>query len=440
MSDFELRVDWIDQEGRNQSDATLANLLIRVGGITVTEFFDRQLSKSGSQKQNHCMALQVPAYFIAEWIAENWWAILWEPRKNEEEADDEEFLARHSLLTAQHGFSLPRIEFVPSGGAVQIRARARDPRYSDVRFCNSASAIALREKFEPELRMFVQSVVDKLSERRVVDTWLQDTWSLISETTDDQLNFCRFAGALGLSPYDIDDVLASLIERLENTIGYRLLMDLCLASTAKDFVSVAEVAEEAVALTTTVETSTLSPIESIPVPVDNYSVPAYRRGLQAAEMLRKRLKISDTDPSAATRIFDMLEIDTRVQTKSAPRTEDAAVTGAVVRCENEMKVALLQPTEAKRRFAAARAVFSAWSSETPTESRLLTSAVTRDQQANRAFAAELMAPKALIRSRSKGKKSKFTQSDIRELADELRVSPDVVRKQAANNGISVSFG
>ncbi|RED42007.1 hypothetical protein BJ123_102178 [Rhodopseudomonas thermotolerans] len=440
MSDFELQVDWVDQEGRNQSDATLASLLIQVGGVAVTEFTARHMNKFGGPLRNKCKAVQIPAYFVAEWIADNWWSILWEPRKNEEEADDDEFLSRHSLLTAQHGFSLPRLEFVASGGTLQISARARDPKFSDVRFCNSARATAPREKVESELRRFVQSVVDRLNDRRVSETWLQDTWSLITETKDDELSFCRFIGALGMSPYDIDDGFAKLIERLEVALGERLLMDLCLASSESDFASVSKVAEEAVALTRTVEKSTLSPIEAISVPQDNYAVPAFRRGLQAAEILRKRLGISDTDPNAASRIFDMLEIDTTLQTKSVQRNDDVAVTGAVVRFENEMKVALLQQTEAKRRFAAARAVFSAWSSETPTESRLLTSAVTRDQQANRAFAAELTAPKALIRSRFRGKKRKFTQSDIRELADELRVSPDVVRKQASNNGVTISFG
>src|SRR5262245_53839972 len=39
-----------------------------------------------------------PVYFLAEWIAENWWPLLWEPRKSEEVPDDAAFLARHSNI------------------------------------------------------------------------------------------------------------------------------------------------------------------------------------------------------------------------------------------------------------------------------------------------------------------------------------------------------
>ncbi len=101
-----------------------------------------------------------------------------------------------------------------------------------------------------------------------------------------------------------------------------------------------------------------------------------------------------------------------------------------------MKVGLLQATETKRRFAGARAIFSAWAAETPREGRLLTSAVTRDQQANRAFAAELTAPLSLIRS--KAPKRRLTQNAVYDLATDLKIGLDVVYKQALNNGIEVS--
>jgi hypothetical protein len=213
-------------------------------------------------------------------------------------------------------------------------------------------------------------------------------------------------------------------------------MDLCLVSPAESFQAVAMVAEQAVALTRDASTSTLSPLESLSAPSDNTNVPAYRRGVRAAELLRARLGIKDTDTSGASRIFELLHLDTGRRAEAMKNDEEILITGAVVRDKSEMKVGLLQSTETKRRFAGARAIFSAWSAETTDEHRLLTSAVTRDQQANRAFAAEITAPRNLIRS--KARRNRLSQNDVYDLATDLRIGPDVVKKQAQNNGIEVA--
>jgi len=428
MSGFEILADPLPQEGRNEADATLSNILIRVNGSDVSEFVDAK--GIGSKR------LQIPAYYLAEWIVENWWPLLWEPRKSEDDGDDAGFLSRHSLLSAQHGFALPKLSIVALGKSLEVLALPRQVPFADVRFRNRGHISCSRDIVEDQLRNFVQSTVARLEEARVSDTWLQDTWTLIAETDSDEAKFCRFVGALGLSPYDVDDSIALLIEQLLPTLGDRLLMDLCLASTAVQFPTVASVAQQAMEMTKGVSTSTLSPIESIPLPKENLALPAYRRGVQAAEFLRRRLNIKDIDVGGASRVFDILEIDTSTQSSNAQTYDDVVVTGAVVRNDSEMKIAMLQQKESKRRFAGARAIFSAWSSDSLNEIRLLTSAVTRDQQANRAFAAELTAPKALIRSRAKN--SQLSMAGVFDLAAELQIGADVVKKQALNNGIRVS--
>jgi hypothetical protein len=55
--------------------------------------------------------------------------------------------------------------------------------------------------------------------------------------------------------------------------------------------------------------------------------------------------------------------------------------------------------------------------------------VTRDQQANRAFAAELTAPVSFHRKHAR--RSKLTQDQVFDLAAELEIGADVVSKQAA---------
>jgi hypothetical protein len=432
VSDFNITSTWLPQGGRNEADATFCSLLIKLGKINVTEFVDLH--------RNRNQQLEIPAYFLAEWIAENWWPLLWEPTKNEEEEDvggedNPLFLARHSILTGQHGFVLPKLKLVPQGNSIHITARAWKAELAGVAFLNSASATLPRSGVEEILKEFLLSVVGRLDEQGVGGTDLQDLWKELCETDHEEAQFCRLIGALGLSPYDVDDTLAGLIERLHPVLGERLLMDICLASTPQSFPAAAGLAAEAIALTSGAKTSTLSPIETVVLPRDVLTAQAHRRGLTGAEFVRQRLNIKDTDPSGATKVFEALQIDTSVRGYSnTNRLEDALITGAVVRDESSMRIALLQATEPKRRFAGARAIFAAWSAENHHEGRLLTSAVTRDQQANRAFATELTAPRALLKK--KAVHGNLSRSAIYELADELRIGADVISKHAINNGIN----
>lgn len=428
MTDFRISARWIPQEGRNEADATLSNLLIEVNDRKVSEFVDRKGQVS------EC--LQIPAYYLAEWIAENWWPLLWEPRKGEE-GDDAAFLTRHSFLAAQHGYALPKVLVVALGRAIEITASSRSVQLADVRFKQRAQTSCARDVVERQLHEYVQSVVDRLDEMRVTGTWLQDTWALISDTDVDVEPFCRFAGALGLSPYDIDEAIAATIERLQPLLGDRFLMDLCLATSAEQFPAMAVVAERAHQIVRDAPTSTLSPIASVDPPKENLSIPAYRRGVQGAYILRKRLGIKDTDVRGATKIFERFEIDTAVRSSPSSNTtsDETAITGVVVRNDGVMKIGLLQEKETKRRFAGARAIFSAWSSDGSTEPRLLTSAVTRDQQANRAFAAELTAPEAVVKSYAKN--GRLSTASLFDLAAEAQISPDVVAKRASDIGIRV---
>jgi nitrogen fixation protein FixH len=105
-----------------------------------------------------------------------------------------------------------------------------------------------------------------------------------------------------------------------------------------------------------------------------------------------------------------------------------------LREDREARLALLQPVTVQRRFAAARGIFAAWTAGTK-EARFLTSAVTRDQQANRAFAAELTSPVSFLRKHAKH--SKLMQDQVYDLAAKLEIGVDVVSKQALDNGLQV---
>jgi hypothetical protein len=425
MTDFEITRHWLPKKGTSELDVTMARLKLVVGDKTVSQFV---LSNGESSD-----ALEIPAYFIAEWIAENWWPLLWEPRKSEEGADDAEFVARHSLLAAQHGFALPRITFIPTGRTIEINANAREAAFANARFRHSSKVAPVRGHVESELRTFVEGVRARLEQCHILDTGLQQAWQMVEDVAPDEQLFCQFAGALGLAPHEVSDHTAALLEELLEKFGERLLMDLCLVALPGSFDAIAGAAKIAFDGLNAARTANLDPLLMLSVPVDDFGVPAWRRGVNAAKQLRKNLGIQEVDPSGASHVFDQLRLDT--SQSGVHFAEEVSLTGAVSRSGNEAQVTLLQPTKTQRRFAAARAVFSAWTAEFQ-DKRFLTSAVTRDQQASRAFAAELTAPYSLLRARAK--KSKLSQDQVFDIAAELQIGTDVISKQALNNGLQVT--
>jgi hypothetical protein len=424
MSDFKISRTWLSKKGASELDVTMAKLLFTVGGKNVSQFI------SGRDRSDH---LEIPAYFVAEWIAENWWPLLWEPRKSEDGEVDRAFVQRHSLLAAQHGFALPQIVFMPTGTRIHITARAREATFADVRFSEGSDANLPRDDVETELGAFVGAVCARLVAGGIAGTGLQDAWETVRSVGVEERQFCQFAGALGLDPCDVGDKTAALLESLLSKLGPELLMDLCLVAPSNAFEIVARAADVAFDGLRTTQTVSLEPLMAFPVPADNLAVPAWRRGVNAAKQLRKRMGITDTDPSGSFRVLDRFNVSTR-RHGEIPISGEANLTGAVARDQSEARIALLQPDETQRRFAAARAIFAAWTSG-GNEKRFLTSAVTRDQQANRAFAAELTAPYSLLRSRAKY--SSLTEDQVWDLAAELEIGPDVIAKQALNNGLQI---
>jgi hypothetical protein len=425
MTSFTIRSSWLPRKGNSEVDATLCSLQFILNEQNVTEY-------RGEHEEGEW--LEIPAYFLAEWIAENWWPLLWEPRKSEDAGDDADFLARHSILTAQHGFALPKILIVPAGRAIHVTASARDVQFADIRFRRNGSAWSSRKEVEFELRQFVQNVAVRLDRCSISGMGLQEAWNLIEGTAEDELQFCRFMGALGLSPYIANETVENILDRVLPILGERLTMDLCFASISEDLDAMAQAAELAQSLANSAPESTLEPLATISVPSDNPSVPAWRRGVETAKRVRSGFGIKETDPNGATRFFEKLNIDpNRTPARNAAQTGN--IVGAVARADQTLRVALLQQTLSQRCFAAARAAYTAWTSERQ-ESRLLTLAVTRTQQANRAFAAELTAPFAYLRAHAQ-EGSKLSQDRVYELAANLHIGADVVQKQALNNGLQI---
>jgi hypothetical protein len=118
------------------------------------------------------------------------------------------------LRRFRDGFALPDIRFEPDGRYIDITAEPFEYDNPRVTFPRRAKERIPVDSFERDMSEFIESVVTKLSDNRVRNTWLEERWSSIQESLDDDEErlFCEAAGALGIDPYICDEAEARLIE------------------------------------------------------------------------------------------------------------------------------------------------------------------------------------------------------------------------------------
>jgi hypothetical protein len=429
MTDFKLQAAWQPALGTSEDDATIARLVILLGAKNLTQY------KGTDQPDGDFLV--IPVYHLAEWIAENYWALMHEPQKSDSAGGDDSFMRRHSVIAAQRGFVLPRVQIVPNGDEIRVNATRKRGKFADIQFVNSADALLPRNQVASTLKHFIGHVIERLNSQKLVDTPLHEYWQLITETDADQEVFCRLMGALGLSPYrdyeDVEKILESAIASLGEIATY----DLCLASTPETIAMSVRMADKALAFAKDAAPIALEKLIAVERPLVNPHLPAWKRGIEAAKRVRNQYQIKGNDPYGMQHFFDDLglSLDGNIgKNLSEDNADQPAIAGAMVRDGSEARIGLPQKRIQQRRFTAVRGVYAAWMTSTPRETHLITHAITRDQQESRAFAAELLAPIEYIRSaRGTGR---LTRERMHAIADDLGVGSDVVQYQAMNNGIA----
>src|SRR3569833_3189111 len=210
MSTFRIAASFKNSSAGTLEDATRADIRMSLGATNITEYSDVEDRRT---VYDH---LDIPAYFLAEWLAENWWSILYEPRKSDDDEEDgPDFISRHSFLSAQQGYALPNVKLVSNGRrAIYVTSFARNVPFADIRFLKTASLMLQPDAVISELKAFVANTVKALEQRGIACTDLQVAWQAIQETDVDEEPYCRMVGALGLSPYAEHDKLDEQLFKL----------------------------------------------------------------------------------------------------------------------------------------------------------------------------------------------------------------------------------
>jgi hypothetical protein len=425
---FAVELEWPsapEAGGNHLLDASMARFAIKVDATALTSF----LMDSGI-KGTH---ITIPAYHLVEWLAHNWWAFLYEPRKNGREELHADFRSRHWLGFARNGFALPDVLFAPSGETIEIEARSAYLRFAELSFTETLKSVVKTSDIRDQVSDFVSSVLNKMTERGVADSEAHTVWSKVLNTSVDEEPYCRLMGAMGLSPYVEHSEIDSAIDKISGLLTDDELTDLCEAATIGGFPYAAEFSgriAEALRQSPSIQMNAILGLER---PLDNVRH-AYEWGYNSASRARQALGIKNDDPSGRKAFFDKLGFDPLASADIGhPVSNLFPIHGAVSREDDAMKLAL--STGVDKEFSAARASFLAWSSEDKV-SRLVTTARTRQQQASRAFGAELLAPAVFIKKKL-GRDREVSSFSLDSISSEIGVASSIVRLQAQNNGYKI---
>jgi len=428
MSSFRISTDWIDTtvEGQPPVDQTFASLGIEVG----SEFVTAYESESGERGPR----LEVPAYFLAEWIAANYWALLHEPCKNERYADDPGFRSRHWFGSARNGFVLPDMWlFASDEETVSIKVQPASFPHARLGLRAAIDAEVSQRTVSKGFEDFIGQTVKRLDAKGVEDTALQQIWGVQRRLDRDERKYCELIGALGLSPYEDNESIERELTALTEELPEEAVTDLCEAANDGDFIAAAADTRGSLKALETGPTIDIGPISSLaPVSANK----PWRMGIDLANRVRGRFSVKATDVNGGRTILGELGLSEVINAKGKRELEDVVVHGAMRRSENELRLNLIRKDPSQRRFDAARGCYMALSQVSGT-TRLVTRARVRDQQASRAFAAELLVPREYLRNRVQGIMSNYQAGDI---AAELGVTPEVVMWRAADSGIRTTMG
>lgn len=392
-------------------------LRIAVGDSLVT----RNVSKRGGGESEAITTSLLP---LAEFLADGWWALLYEPQRPN---ITDSFRARHRLDTGMRGYAFPAIALWSGGeGSLLVDWASFPSQHAQVSFIEPRPEEIVqleRDAAETDLMDLVETVIDRTgnSAPHLLDAWERVRRSIADP---DEFNYCVASGRLGLDPYDpegpdLAELSAGIQEPLFQDISEVVEVDKLVETTEWT-------REQEVRLKLFPETD-ISAFGAFAE--DDLRYPAWHTGQISAELLRAHTAVPTEDPRAAVdELLGGVIADGGELTRNGP----PGVNALVHRSDFSARIGAVAGSARQRRFRALAATYLAWTA-TDGQDRAATEANTRRQQASRAFAAEMVAPRQALLARAPH--DGFDDDDLMSLAGEFVCPYDTIKWQAHRAGI-----
>ena len=412
--------------------ATWASLRVISGSECLTRILDRTARSVREE-------IYVPLYPLAEWIAENWWSLLYEP-EIPQLREKRGFRTRHDLALVGDGLAMPRVEIVPFGETVRIEWEQKSHPYQQIDFLSRGRTLVRTQDVRDGLYAFVQGVCERLEQSGLRGTWLQQSWQTVKQSMQDpeETAFCRAAAQMGQDPYALKETEAEELLQASRILPSSLLHEFLQLAPEKGF---ADRAQEMGRDLEWIEGNRdswedLSRLRAEAGQPEDRARP-WEQGYRMARAVRSSLGCNGNVPGTLEQLLAWLGGSMQSLRLRERSGGDLPGLTALV-SENEKGCPGFVLSERKRpenrAFAFCRGLGEYFFH--PGSASLVNTANTDRQKRNRAFAAELMAPAERIREHLSGWEA--TPEEIDEIACSLGVSSYVVLHQMENHDLAVT--
>lgn len=418
MNSFELKTqDWFEGSAPPELAVTNSFLSVVVNDEIVSHLSNQSIRSTSS-------GVYLPLYPVAEWIAANWWRLLYECNS---QRDAENFQACHNLSYAGEGYFLPDLLFSPEMDVIRLQWNTRSINQGQLSFLAHGVANVSFADVRNELARFVQLVIGRLQVNNIADTPLQNDWAAVENSSRDpeERQFCMACAQLGLDPYCISDILADQIIKADELIGNLTDMNEFFNTISPDHIaeSVAWLEHAANRMHGRKVFALFREIkERLPVYSDNQP---WARGYEEARWVRGNFFRTQSK----LRDFQKMIGEAAVQ-ENAPN----AFCSALVRTSKEQNPMFVSASFTNS-FLQGR-MFGEYLRAAAGSINLVTKISTPNQKRCRAFAAELIAPAELLLADVKGR-SLLCEDDVSELAEKYQTSEFVIKHQLENHHLAV---
>ena len=399
----------------------MATLSVEAGGTTVTSVLDRA-------NRIYSDEVVVPLFSVAEWLVTNWWYIWYEVGDASEQRPA--FESRHNLAFAGDGFVLPSLNMIPTSGRVHLQWTRYKPRHARIEFVDEGRQSVERDELESEFRNLIDAVIERLHGRpetgAAADN-LGQAWNAINDLDADERDFSRAAALLGIDPFDVQDTVADAIVAFWERADPSIREDALAIASENSLTRVGRWLDEAVdTLAEDHNDTDWADIRGVLPPLA--TAEPWARGYTLARAARERIG-ANGGPTDFARHGPMA---IRHHETQPPTRRIHGLVGA------DTPACITAPRgESGTRFLIARALGDYLGRSAPGLG-MLSSLATDRQAQSRAFAAEFLVPAESLRRRLSVDSVDAERTD--ELAQEFRVSSEVIRRQIQNHDLARVVG
>ena len=428
MSRFEIEIaGWLQRDfGDPVERLSLAEIVIRVGGVAITEVED-------SEARTTRKGIRVSAPVLAEWLVANWWRLRWEA-----DGEGPSWRLSHEIGAAGNGYLWPDAMFVSSGGALRIRARpTRLGDSRSLRFLNGVDEDVPARDFENGVRDFVEAVISRTGSvaARTVDASLSTAWRELGEEIGDTTAcFDRAIEArLGYDPGEAPPDLSGGLRRAADMAGRDALGELAVSSgrhVLQDFNKLWSDGRRR---------SRIVPLEIAPTlrqaveRARHASHAPWKQGVAAARSARREW-FRPGDPLLTDDLADLCGAP-REWIQEPAAGDDAPIPAGFRDAEGEgqLSIVLKKRHPVSRRFALARAIGDHLAIGERENLLPVTDSHTDRQKFQRAFAQEFLCPIEALRDALGTRRA--DDEFILDSAVRFEVSSHLVAYALENNGL-----